>query len=104
MTRDEILNIPAGREMDALIATHFTKFEHYQGEWWWQDGTLDELPDYSTDIGAAWWGVVEKFPEVHMEHRGINDFCMIGDDFDTVAICPTMAEAICKAALLAVMK
>lgn len=51
MTRDEILAMPAGIEMDALVAAKI--FE-------WHYGTYHpELKRYSTDISAV-WEVVEK--------------------------------------------
>ena len=101
MTRDEILNMPAGREMDALIAEQFTNFKHYDGRWWWQEGFLDELPDYSTDIGDA-WKVVEKF----YNHCMLNNVhgvweCYLPNGEGKSKSAPL---AICRAALLAVMK
>ena len=45
MTRDEILNMPAGREMDALIEKFIVKrFYTFHNEY----------PDYSTNINNAW--------------------------------------------------
>jgi len=99
MTRDEILNMKAGRGMDALIATHFTKFEHYQGEWWWQDGTLDELPDYSTNIYDA-WNILERFKEVCVEYDHGEYIVTIVSQVHA----KTAPLAICRAALLTVIK
>lgn len=89
MTRDEILNMPAGREMDCEIAKHVLskeptlvkEIEGYlfgekitlRGDFTvrreWVDagdytipvdsGGTDRLPGYSTDIAAA-WQVVEN--------------------------------------------
>lgn len=70
MTRDEILKMLAGREMDALIETEVFKnevriepedivndtevyFKKPRGD------VLDRIPRYSTDIGAA-WETIEK--------------------------------------------
>ena len=63
MTRDEILNMPAGPDMDLLVADKLALlprevinargFEK-QGEW-----MVGVLPSYSTNISAA-WTVVEK--------------------------------------------
>jgi hypothetical protein len=49
-TRNEIANMPAGREMDALIAECVTKITTcpYHG-----DFVADTIPHYSTDWGAA---------------------------------------------------
>jgi hypothetical protein len=63
MNREEILNMPAGREMDVLIAdfvTHKAKpkdAELIGGEWTTNfDGDDWEFwpPYYSTDVAAAW--------------------------------------------------
>ena len=85
MTRDEILNMQAGRELDALISMHIfgknpelrmdftTKtstelcIAHYSYSapvhvFKTQDGYFSVLPRYSTDIAAA-WQVVEKLRE-----------------------------------------
>ncbi len=77
MTRDEILNMPAGREMDTLMAEKVMGLKLWHGDpagfdfaenidYWRADvrNSDDELclrcPRYSTDIVAAWL-VVEKF-------------------------------------------
>jgi len=59
MTREEILNMLAGREMDALVAEKVMKWKYrprfpgdttgYYGEY-----ITEELPSFSTDIAAAW--------------------------------------------------
>jgi hypothetical protein len=69
MTRDEILNMPAGREMDALVAE---KVFGRKTAWFSGPGgpvitggtmakvsTWTPIKPYSTDIAAA-WEVVEK--------------------------------------------
>ena len=91
MTRDEILNMPAGREMDALIAEKVMGWtwrafqpahvpgelvrRPYPGNWSAlprriADGTErlaggwdSDLPHYSTDISAA-WEVTEKITDI----------------------------------------
>jgi hypothetical protein len=114
MTRDEILNMKAGRDMDALIAVCVCGWEvddmtaisptgsrnsrtaHGDDDW---------LPYYSTDISAAWL-VVEKITdgetpndcELHTTVRGWRCDLYLGS-----ANAETAPEAICKAALLAVM-
>lgn len=79
MTRDEILNMPAGREIDALIEENIFKsvscnnwaIQRYYPEEWIRINSSCEherchplgfVPRYSTDISAA-WEVVEKFVE-----------------------------------------
>ena len=73
-TRDEIMSMSAGRELDAMVAEHVMGWELRQvgngsmdGEYYWHDGCdfvdgrLANL-EFSTDIAAA-WEVVEK-PEI----------------------------------------
>lgn len=72
MTRDEILAMPAGREMDALVATEVMEWHWYKfiepeyvdfgakGAWLDSGNRVMHNEWYpSTDIGAA-WEVVEK--------------------------------------------
>lgn len=55
MTRDELLTMPAGRELDRLVAEKVmgqmwqggSPIPNYDGRWPWP-------PPYSTDIAAAW--------------------------------------------------
>lgn len=91
MTRDEILAMPAGREMDVLVGRHVMDLV----------GPPDLYWEYSTDISAAWM-VVEKFPAVSLTFRGKYWFCDVNQvDFD-YSQAETAPLAICRAALLAV--
>lgn len=76
MTRDEILAMPAGREMDALVAEHvmgLLNVHKYNGEW---IHTRNPIPFvgapiveyYSTDIAAA-WEVVDKIMDPKLMTR-----------------------------------
>ena len=127
MTRDEILNMPAGREMDALVAEKVMGWTNpritpsgrfritppmggkYHG------GQMP--PKYSTDIAAA-WQVVEWLMErgdVFVEYWSDGEWFVadkpVGVRQDaTTAMCDGKATgemsaplAICRAALLAVM-
>lgn len=96
MTREEILNMPAGREMDVLIAEKVMQLDHYEHRWE-ADGECEKCkcvtdfhsgriylnykkidyrdctnPDpYSTDISAAWEVVDEikdKWGMVNLEY------------------------------------
>lgn len=103
MTRDEILNMPAGREMDYLIAEKVLELSILK------DGTGILLPidlqvkNYSTDIAAA-WGVVEKFPTMSLTFRGKYWFCDLNQvDFDYTQA-DTAPLAICRAALLTLVE
>jgi len=113
MTRDELLELKPGRELDALVMQYIFKAEKKDigDECYWVseiDGEEECWPRWfspSTDISAS-WEVVEMFSYIDI-HRY--------DDFFACAIYPignsavmrargkTMPEAICKAALLAVM-
>jgi len=121
MTRDEILAMEPGRELDALVA------EKVMG-WAWGDmdsglegllppqdfrvygltpllifddlGHLHGMPNYSTDISAA-WGVVEKMNSPYIiasTEDGDQNWVHFGNE-GNVAV-GEVAEAICKAALI----
>lgn len=71
MTKNEILNMPAGREMDILVAEKVMGWTRkYVGEFGnqiWDSPSQgayleDAIPNYSTDIASA-WEVVEKMKE-----------------------------------------
>src|SRR5690554_6991892 len=124
MTKDEILNMSAGREMDILIAETFNLFRSWRnarrGDWF-HDATEQKLlfaGRYSTDIADA-WKVVEE-----MGRKGYS-FSLISDSThpDGLVIYlaafrnryasngPTIegfgdtpAFAICRAALLAAIE
>ena len=122
MTRDEILNMPAGREMDDLIARKvfgWQKLEFPAVPSYQKPGknkitlALYELPRYSTDIAAA-WEVVEE-----MQRRNFwalinlySSYCRVIftlasaflEPFEVRAEPNEIPLSICRAALLAVMK
>jgi hypothetical protein len=110
MTRDEILNMPAGREMDVTIGYHVMDLVAPPGVY----------PEYSTDIAAA-WEVVEKISEQKNAQVYIctNFSSEFGDTFYveiyknwdgeqeqilTSATAETAPLAICRGALLAVIE
>lgn len=98
MTRDKILNMPAGREMDVTVGYHAMGLV----------APPEIYPEYSTDIVAA-WEVMEKM-KFHLSPFGGNKgLWMCYDNHDlNVAEIITVAEtaplSICRAALLAVME
>jgi len=128
MTRDEILSMPAGRELDALIAEKVMKitpekcdFPVFTDKRDWVDpgeyfvnvpGSVTELPRYSTDI-AATWEVVERltkptsFPDIDIDLLTTVRGWLFVIKYD-IAVHRANAEtaplAICRAALLAVTK
>lgn len=118
MTRDEILNMPAGRYLDSKIAEmvmgltvdyefdepHIPSLRDKYDEWGY-------LPNYSTDISAA-WEVIEKIKDEHltfdMFYRPHEQKWWVtvfaSDHAKDHGIADTAPLAVCRAALLAVMK
>jgi len=112
MNNDEILNMPAGREMDVLIAGAI--FGNVKNSWDWEF----TLPSYSTNISAAFdvaeklsaewdFAIVNnqnfgKYPDLHYGFRlqALDEDSHIKTIF---ALGETAALAICRAALLAVV-
>jgi hypothetical protein len=111
MTRDEILNMPAGREMDVTVGYHVMDLV----------APPEIYPEYSTDIAAA-WGVIERLMKLDSHWSpGVNwddgdgdgnpmwiaSFTYYGEDesqFQQNEVWNKSAPlAICHAALLAVM-
>jgi hypothetical protein len=122
MTRDEILKMEAGREMDALIHWLFFITNKDDGYSHWKENTQLIIYYYSIDIAAA-WKVVEKVTDVDSETNKfridklewagpwqamfVDEYYNItngkeGKCFDVIA--DTAPLAICRAALLAVME
>ena len=119
MTRDEILSLSVGPELDRLVMEKvFNAKRNYHGEeeYWYHYDENGE-PDYewsaynspSTDMSAA-WEVLEKV-RPNCDWYGVDTFrkwyrCLILDNRDRIgeAYADTAPEAICKAALLAVME
>lgn len=119
ITRDDVMHLPAGRDMDALVAQRIlgltewcecgTSLTHDQDVC----GHCDKgwLPPTSADIGIA-WRVVEKlcadrdkmFAQVHVEVGGYGAyFCRsmdVGAWVFGTSSQPSPALAICRAALL----
>ena len=108
MTKDEILNMPAGPEMDLLISDAVLK--HSAEEWnkrFWAG-----YSEYSTDIAAA-WQVVEELRNFKTKTQAGHPLLLqeyfwnktyFAEFGATSAEAPTAPLAICRAALLAVME
>ncbi len=116
MTRERVLAMKAGRELDADIAEKIMGIKvHFEyspdGPVYLLDSTLlngrYHVKNYSTNISAA-WDVVEKMQEtklVRLFANGEDYICKIGGDLMfCISKCNSMPEAVCKAALLAVME
>lgn len=109
MTRDEILNMPAGREMDKLVSKKVLHLE-------------DWIPFLSSDIGKA-WEVVRKLKNKYSvsvsedskkERVGGKSYSSVvwvqeesTENYDGIVAhvyAETSPLAICRAALLTVME
>lgn len=110
MTREEILTMEPGRELDALIEQHvFGKRVE-----WIQDEVTDPYPivpaeygyiveNYSSDISAAWEVVEKRNRWFSLQWNGLEYVCEIGIDAPCKIGAKSAPEAICKAALLAIL-
>lgn len=112
MTRDEILNLPAGRELDALISVQLFGVREFLDEddayYLGENQMPVRLPDYSTDIAAA-WEVVEKLKNVSGATIGVRVHPTAGYSINVYQLgmnywptADTAPLAICRAALLVV--
>jgi hypothetical protein len=124
MTRDEIMNMPTGREMDVVIAEkvfgwQWESFKDYERLYildgsnsrrygaMRQDGEMEytsNLPKYSRDMGAA-WEVVDQM--LFQSNQGVylrfkNHLAeLMGNQLQPSWI---MSAFICRAALLAIIE
>ena len=135
MQRDEILSMEAGRELDALVAERvmgwgdISLHPMMDSDWWGMPSgpataiqgavgwlyTHEKVPNYSTDIAAA-WEVVEAVRgrgwslSLGEGMSGYGDAVVwMVDFYKGNRIClsangPDVPLAICRAALLAVME
>ena len=116
-TGDEILEMPAGTEMDALIVENvfglipdYEVAEYYHGRPFvkgLRDKYNGALPFYSTYIDSA-WEVVEKINRMWNISRLPTSEKWLASFIDKVPILEAEADiaslAICRAALLSVME
>ena len=104
MTRDEILNMPAGQDMDLLVAEEVLKLDSIG----WNERFFHNRANFSTDIRAAWevverMGNVDELHDVDIRTSIRGWYCNIFNSFDSFeAGAETAPLAICRAALLAV--
>ena len=130
MTREEILKMPAGSEIELLISDHVLKLSTLE----WNRRFFNNRTKFSTDIAAA-WEVVEKINQMitnghltleddynylTLEFLGtdsgyaVSFDCIVNDSewyeqgtiekYKYAARADTAPLAICRAALLAVME
>lgn len=116
MKRDEILNMPAGRMLDVLIAERIFGYTNIKSGYSFvvgknPHGKPEKIKSYSADISAA-WQVVEKFSENPALANDIDIITTIRgwkctirtNKLDINANAEAAPLAICRAALLAVME
>jgi hypothetical protein len=123
MTRDEIVKLEAGREMDALVAEkvmgwELRTFKNDGVDFWHIPGTARcelDAPRFSSDIGAAWEVVTHMqrpddetgYHEYYFKlectvaAKPVYWYAWLGEHEAEAATAPL---AICRAALLAVME
>lgn len=104
-TREQILSMPAGRELNKLAAnlSGYVSMTTQLNP----DGTFGTLPRYSEDISAAWELVKllsKKYGVELYEEDGRSSQCILYQRGQTHihVISATMTEAITKAAILAI--
>ena len=110
MNRDEILNMPAGREMDALVAEKVMEWHMVKWVGWCNDNDILMHSVFfpSTDISAA-WEVVEKLTMFSIAgpipgKPYFSVWVYIKGKGHTNTTGETAPLAICKAALISVME
>lgn len=109
MIRDEILNMPAGKDMDELIKTLVMGEEIPPPTYW--------IDEYSTDIAAAWQVLEHLMATGHERFEAPAIFrwpdtwmCVFYEKNDTMspmwieATADTVSLAICRASLLATVE
>ena len=117
LTPEQIDAMPAGREMDSLVAEQVMSIKigwsYSMIDWKTKPrpqvpfiaGTGTEIPYYSTDIAAAWKLVVGNFTLDYPKFYGKWRCCFYlksessGSRFNFIGIADTAQLAICRAAL-----
>lgn len=119
LTREQILAMEPGRELDSLVAEKVMHIVAEQDEKFKMDGYrvgkrwYSYIPFYSTDISVVAWEVVEKMKSNNWnfvlsddlyQDRWVATFYWDPNQTPIEAESNSAPEAICKAALLAVME
>ena len=122
----ETIEKAKGRELDSLVAVHVFGWEeveqkHPRAEWMGYGTTLRfgvsllPVPNYSTDgnwmllvlekMGLGWTWKIRNIIQPGFDPTGDNWVaqCSKGVEVCGKAECPTMSEAVCRAALLALL-
>lgn len=111
LTREQVLAMEPGRELDSHVALAVMGIEQVTivGKYRFIDSLDTPLPNYSTDISAA-WEVVEKMSRGKVDRSFVLEFhferyyAAFGQvPFKTDVLFEFAPEAITKAALLAVL-
>lgn len=99
------MTIPAGRELDLLVAEHVMGWKIHPCGTYEVDGSMSRHSTAfhpSTDIRHA-WEVVERIPVDVLLRKG-SPWCLCEILHGPIVTAETMPLAICRAALLAVGK
>lgn len=114
LTREEILAMEPGRRLDSEIGMRIMGFKEITivGDYYFTDPIDTQLKRYSTDISAA-WEVFESFNDMRIQRYetmggtfkyGCRIDYIVEKEFQSaITNADTAPEAICKAALLAVL-
>ncbi|MBP1999738.1 hypothetical protein J2Z69_000757 [Paenibacillus shirakamiensis] len=113
MTPEQLLALEPGRELNRLVALKVMGYEQSRFQVGYvRKGAYATYPKhYSSDISAA-WEVVERFPIVNLSrieifegnyHHAVEIYADSETNEPSMVEAHTAPEAICKAALLAVM-
>lgn len=93
MTKDEIMNMPAGIEIDQLIALRVFGDVHPR---------VGYLPKYSTEMTSTLMVIDEMEPSQFSTYSYIHGYgACINSDY--VVIAETLQLAVCRAALIATL-
>lgn len=121
--KERILSMPAGREIDALIAEYIMGFhiEEWRAEpeeeldFWYRSNSsmhreeeeVERVPNYSTLLFSA-EKILKKFNywflELNKDGRGISASFTSKEESTLIKGCTSLPEAICKAALISLIE
>jgi hypothetical protein len=119
-TKEEILEMKPGNDLDSLVAEKIIGYKittGHTGEKYLDGFSISKIPSYSKDISAAWevvkkmsllsrlWlsGSCNKWYVLEIEHNEWGEPGRVLEDVIPGG-CNSAPEAICKAALLMVLK
>jgi hypothetical protein len=115
LTREQVLDMPAGEEMDRLIAEKVFG-DQFDGDTITDGKRCWPIPDYSTNVAAA-WQVIDRIYRRFCGHISIERFAWLSYEVkvgglpadgggwrEVAAMAGAAPLAICRAALLTTLK